>query len=69
MHGFEVGSLLERHRVGWTFDKPLEDSLVRFFESITSSDYNHIRGRLRSVPTGTFVADRDIARLAEILEA
>jgi succinoglycan biosynthesis protein ExoL len=69
VHGFEVGSLLERHRVGWTFDQPLEDSLVRFFESITSSDYNHIRGRLRSVPTDTFVADCDIARLAEILEA
>lgn len=68
VHGFEVGSLLERHRIGWTFDAPLEESLVRFFESITSSDYNHIRGRLRSVSTDTFVADRDIARLAEILE-
>lgn len=68
VHGFEVGSLLERHRIGWTFDAPLEESLVRFFENVTSSDYNHIRGRLRNVPTDTFVAEDDIARLAKILD-
>jgi succinoglycan biosynthesis protein ExoL len=68
VHGFEVGSLLERHRIGWTFDAPLEDSLVRFFETITLSDYEHIRGRLRNVPTDTFVANNDIARLSAILD-
>jgi succinoglycan biosynthesis protein ExoL len=68
VHGFEVGSLLERHRIGWTFDAPLEDTLVRFFRTVTRSDYDRIRGRLRSVPTDTFVASDDIARLSAILD-
>jgi succinoglycan biosynthesis protein ExoL len=69
VHGFEVGSLLERHRIGWTFDAPLEDSLVRFFETVTRSDYDHVRDRLRNVPTETFVASDDIARLSAILNS
>jgi len=68
VHGFEVGSLVERHRIGWTFDAPLEDRLVRFFESITPADYDRIRGRLDSMPSAMFVADDDVARLSRILD-
>jgi succinoglycan biosynthesis protein ExoL len=69
VHGFEVGNLLERHRIGWTFDAPLEEALVRFFEGLSSATYEHIRGRLRAMPTGTFVAgDDDIARLSQMLD-
>lgn len=68
VHGFEVGSLLERHRIGWTFDAPLEDQLVRFFESVTPVDYDRIRGRLHDMPSAMFVADDDVARLSRILD-
>ncbi len=51
VHGFEVGNTIERHRIGWTFDAPLEESLIRFFEQLTPAAYEHIRGRLRSVST------------------
>lgn len=67
VHGFEVGSLLERHRIGWTFDTPLEEQLVRFFEGLSQADYDHVRRRLHSVPTGMFVANDDVARLSELL--
>ncbi len=67
VRGFEVGDLLEQHRIGWTFDEPLEESLGRFFETLTHSDYNHIRSRLGAVPTGMFVAGDDIARLSAML--
>ena len=43
VHGFEVGNIIEKHRIGWTFDAPLEESLVRFFERLT-------RGGLRAHP-------------------
>jgi succinoglycan biosynthesis protein ExoL len=68
VHGFEVGSLLERHRIGWTFDTPLEDQMVRFFESVTPADYDRIRGRLHDMPSAMFVADDDVARLSRILD-
>jgi succinoglycan biosynthesis protein ExoL len=63
VHGFEVGNTIEKHRIGWTFDAPLEESLIRFFERLTPADYEHIRGRLRSVPRSMFVAGDDVARL------
>jgi succinoglycan biosynthesis protein ExoL len=68
VHGFEIGSLLEKHRIGWTFDQPLEESLVRFFEKLTQADYDHIRGRLQSVPTAMFVGEDDIRNLSKILD-
>jgi len=68
VHGFEVGSVLERYRIGFTFAPPLEDQLVRFFETLTPGDYDHIRHRLSTVPTGMFVADDDIARLCKMID-
>jgi succinoglycan biosynthesis protein ExoL len=68
VHGFEIGALLEKHRIGWTFDEPLEESLVRFFEKLTPADYDHIRGRLQSVPTAMFVGEDDIRSLSKILD-
>ena len=67
VRGFEVGAVLEKHRIGWTFDEPLEELMVRFFEKLTPSDYDHIRRRLRSVPPSMFVAGDDIARLCTML--
>lgn len=67
VHGFEVGNTIEKHRIGWTFDTPLEESLIRFFEQLTPAAYEHIRGRLRSVPRSMFVAGDDVARLCGIL--
>lgn len=67
VHRFEVGNVIEKHRIGWTFDAPLEDSLVRFFERLTETDYELIRARLAAVPPSMFVADEDVAQLCETL--
>jgi len=67
VHRFEVGNTIEKHRIGWTFDAPLEESLVRFFERLTPADYERIRGRLCSVPRNVFVAGDDVARLCTML--
>jgi succinoglycan biosynthesis protein ExoL len=69
VQGFETGSMLDRHRIGWTFDAPLEESLVHFFSTVTHSQYADIRNRLRNVPAHTFVGSREIAQLSEILES
>ncbi len=68
VHNFEVGALLERHHIGWTFETPLEETLVRFFETLTPAEYDRIRGRLRSVPTEMFVANDDVTRLSKVLD-
>jgi succinoglycan biosynthesis protein ExoL len=67
VHRFEVGNVIEKHKIGWTFDAPLEDSLVRFFERLTEADYQLIWRRLRAVPSSMFVAGDDITRLCETL--
>lgn len=67
VHGFEVGALLEEHRIGWTFGRPLEESLARFFETLTPADYRQVRDRLISLPPSTFVAGEDVARLSAML--
>jgi succinoglycan biosynthesis protein ExoL len=67
VHRFEVGNVIEKHRIGWTFDAPLEESLVRFFERLTDEDYDLIRRRLGAVPPDMFVAGGDAARLCATL--
>ncbi len=67
VHGFEIGTTIESHRIGWTFDAPLEESMARFFERLTVADYERIRGRLRSVPRSMFVAGDDVAQLCTML--
>ncbi|MGD9883326.1 MAG: hypothetical protein AB7F22_10930 [Reyranella sp.] len=67
VQGFEVGTTIEKHGIGWTFDEPLEDSLVRFFERLTLADYADVRQRLDAVPPSTFVAGEDITRLCSLL--
>ena len=64
---FEVGSALERHGIGWTFEAPLEESLVRFFEQLTPETYDGVRARLAAMPPSLFVAGEDVARLCAML--
>jgi len=65
---FEVGDLVERHRIGWTFGEPLEESLVRFFERLSRTHYDRVRRRLQAVPRSTFVAGADVSQLCARLE-
>jgi succinoglycan biosynthesis protein ExoL len=67
VHRFEVGNVIEKHHIGWTFAEPLEESLVRFFERLTEDDYEMIRTRLTVVPPSMFVAGGDVAQLCEKL--
>ncbi|MFZ5779760.1 MAG: hypothetical protein ACOY4R_06085 [Pseudomonadota bacterium] len=67
VRGFEVGTALERHSIGWTFEAPLEESLVRFFESLTHSEYAAVQRRLRALPPSTFVASDDARQLCSLL--
>ena len=67
VRGFEVGTLLERHHIGWTFDAPLEETLVRFFNNLRTEDYERIRGRLGAMPPDAFVAGGEVAHLSEMI--
>jgi len=65
--GFELGVALDRLGVGWSFAEPLEDALVRFFESLERSEYEACRRRLAALPRSRFVAGDEIAALCAIL--
>jgi succinoglycan biosynthesis protein ExoL len=68
VRGFEVGTTIERHRIGFTFDAPFEEQMARFFETLTEADYERIRRRLCAVPSDMFVARDDTARLCALLD-
>ncbi|SKA37910.1 succinoglycan biosynthesis protein ExoL [Enhydrobacter aerosaccus] len=68
VRSFEVGSVLERHRIGFTFEQPLEEQLLRFFETLTVEDYERIRARLDAVPPEMFVATDDARRLCTLMD-
>jgi succinoglycan biosynthesis protein ExoL len=63
VRGFEVGNVVEKRRIGWTFDTPLEDSLAGFFERLSEADYKDVQARLRAASPGMFVAGDDVAGL------
>jgi succinoglycan biosynthesis protein ExoL len=68
MRDFEVGRLIDGLEVGWTFAEPLEDALVRFFQTLTPDALEIKRQRLLAMPSSAFVADNDIVALCQIFE-
>ncbi|TXL75729.1 glycosyltransferase family 4 protein [Vineibacter terrae] len=63
VRGFEVGERVERLGIGWTFREPLEEALVRFFETLDPAEYEARRSRVAAMPESEFVAGDDIAGL------
>lgn len=68
-HGFEVGRLIDRDRLGWTFDDPYEDAIVQFFKTLPQAEYDEIRQRLLSMPNSAFVAGEDTVELMRQIDA
>lgn len=68
-HGFEVGRLIDKDRLGWTFDDPYEDVIVQFFKTLTQFEYDETRQRLLSMPSSAFVAGEDTVRLMQQIDA
>lgn len=56
VRGFESGNQIERLEAGWTFSEPLENSLVRFFQTLTPEEYADKRSRLAALPAKHFVS-------------
>ena len=68
VRGFEVGERVERLGIGWTFREPLEEALVRFFETLDPAEYEARRSRLSAMPESEFIAGEDVAGLCAILD-
>jgi succinoglycan biosynthesis protein ExoL len=56
VRGFESGNQIESLDAGWTFPEPLEESLVRFFQTLTPQEYAFKRARLAALPVEHFVS-------------
>jgi succinoglycan biosynthesis protein ExoL len=65
---FQVGSVVDQHGIGFTFEQPLEEQLVRFLETLTVADYERICGRLGRMPDDMFVAGDDVLRLCRLID-
>jgi succinoglycan biosynthesis protein ExoL len=65
---FQVGSVLEQHGIGFTFEQPLEEQLMRFLETLTVADYDRICSQLGRMPDDTFVAGDDVVGLCRLID-
>jgi succinoglycan biosynthesis protein ExoL len=66
---FQVGSVVEQHGIGFTFDKPLEERLISFFETLTVADYERICAELGRMPDDMFVAGDDVSKLCGLIDS
>lgn len=66
--GFEVGRMVGQRRIGWNFSAPYEEELVKFFLTLTQTEYDETRNRLLSLPESDFVAGSDTAELIQMIE-
>lgn len=66
--GFEIGDLIERLGVGFAVGDPLEDQIVRFFETLTLEDFARKREALMSLPRSAFVAGFDVRKLSNLMQ-
>lgn len=64
---FEIGTLIERHGVGWAVDEPLEEEMVTLFETLTPDAYERKRQALASMPRSAFVAGFDALKLSNLM--
>ncbi|MHB1217238.1 MAG: glycosyltransferase family protein [Alphaproteobacteria bacterium] len=67
VRGYESGNYIERLKAGWTFAEPLEESLVRFFQTLTPEEYLDKRARLTALPARHFVGGADDLPLDSLL--
>lgn len=67
--GFEVGRYVEQKGMGWTLPEPFGESLRRFFETLSDTDYEVVRGRLHALPDDTFAGCEEARELCDLMDA
>lgn len=65
--GTETGNWIERNQQGWTFEEPLEENLVRFFEGMEVGLWMRKKTHCSEMPRSAFTAEDDYRKLSEVL--
>ncbi len=65
----ETGRWIQQHGQGWTFQEPLEENLIGFFEAVEVSEWEKVRQACLAHPRGEFTGEADYLRLSERLTA
>jgi succinoglycan biosynthesis protein ExoL len=65
----ETGRWIQQHGQGWTFQEPLEENLIGFFEAVEVSEWEKVRQACLAHPRGEFTGEVDYLRLSERLTA
>lgn len=63
VHDFEIGRMIDRLDVGWSFETPLVESLIQFFETLDVTAYEAKRRKLLACAPATFAAVESDAML------
>ncbi len=63
----ETGNWIEKNQLGRTFPEPLEESLTKFFQSLSPADWQAMKSRCTARPREEFTGEADYIRLMERL--
>jgi len=61
----ETGAWITTNQLGWTFDEPLEESLAKFFETLTLEEWSLVKSRCVSHPREAFTGEADYVALVK----
>ena len=64
----QTGRWIEEHASGWTFEEPLEESLVEFFRSIGRDEWREVKLRCLARPREEFTGEGDYVSLSAKLD-
>lgn len=62
-HETATGEYVEEKGIGWTFNEPIEDELVRFFQSISVDEYKDKRNHYNNLGEELFRGEQDYRSL------
>lgn len=63
----ETGRWIERNGVGWTFAEPLDETLAKFFDSLSVDEWTARKNQCMAKPREEFTGDGDYVKLSERL--
>lgn len=63
--GFETGNFIEKHKIGWTFDEPYSENIIKFLTHLKVEEYLKIKSNYKLIPKVQFASKKDFAVMCQ----
>ncbi len=63
--GFEIANFIEKHKIGWTFDEPYAENIIRFLMKLKSEEYLKIKSNYKLISKMQFASKKDFSVMCQ----